>query len=202
MPPDVIERAQCLNRLDFNSGFNGVFLRKMTKPEQAELASMSYRKHTAIASDAVTEGVKGNLPAEKNLKVMNSRLTTTESSVDSQIASQELVENLKFAVEPEKVGTGFSLGNDNVAPEETSKPQFSECKKSLSKQGNARRGFKANIGKPIVRYHAKGGGLDDAIQKHGLRFHKEKATVQTTILSRPDTNSILNPTEGGAGVMT
>ncbi len=94
MPPDVIERAQCLNRLDFNSGFNGVFLRKMTKPEQADLASMSYSKHTAIASDAVTEGVKGNLPAEKNLKVMNSRLTTTESSVDSQIASPELVENL------------------------------------------------------------------------------------------------------------
>jgi hypothetical protein len=116
MPPDVIERAHCLNPLDFNSGFNGVFLRKMTKPEQAELASMSYRKHTAIASDAVTEGVKGNLPAEKILKMMNSRLTTAESSVDSQIASQELVENLKFAVEPEKVGTGFSLGNDKPIP--------------------------------------------------------------------------------------
>jgi hypothetical protein len=201
MPPDVIERAQCLNPLDLNSGFDGVFLRKMTRPEQADLA-MSYRKHAAIASDAVIEGVKGNLPAEKFLKVMNSQLTTAESSVDSQIASQELVESLKFAVEPERVGTGFSLGNDNVAPEETSKPQFSECKKSLSKQGNARRGFKANIGKPIVRYHAKGGGLDDAIQKHALRFHKEKATVQTSILSRPDTNSILNPTEGGGGVMT
>ncbi len=83
-----------------------------------------------------------------------------------------------------------------------SKPQFSECKKSLSKQGNAGRGSKQILENQLLGIMPRVGGLDDAMQKHALCFHKEKATVQTSILSGSDTKSILNPTEGGAGVMT